>query len=242
MEQALEYIERFEKRYGKKLTVTQLVTKTVGELLSRYPDLNAVLRLNRIYLREQVNVCLNVMVPDPEAGRADLLTAKITDVDQKSLLQIATDLERKAARIRSGEDPLQRGPGARVMRRLPGLLMKPLVTTLSFLHYGLNLDLSWLGFPRDPFGSAQVTSLGSLSLSSATILGPLVPFTRMPLLVLFGSIHEAPVVENGEIEVGKVMNVTFTVDHRFTDGSEGVGAVAAFKQIMENPFEHFDPV
>jgi pyruvate dehydrogenase E2 component (dihydrolipoamide acetyltransferase) len=242
MEQALEYIERFEKCYGKKLTVTQLVTKTVGEILRRHPELNALLRFNRIYLREHADVCLNVMVPVPETGRADLLTAKISDVDRKPLLEIANELGGKVARIRSGKDPLQRGPGPRIMRRVPGLLMTPLITTLSFLHYGLNLNLSWLGFPRDPFGSAQVTSLGSLGLSSATILGPLVPFTRMPLLVLFGSIHDAPVVEDGEIKVGRVMNVTFTVDHRFTDGSEGVAAISDFTEIMENPFEHFDPV
>lgn len=242
MEPALEYIERFRKRYNTKLTVTHMVTKILGDILLRYPDLNAMLRFNQIYLREQVDVCVNVIARDPKTGRTDLLPAKVSDAGSKSLLEIAKELEAEAAKIRAGNDPIQKGLGPRVIRKMPGVLMNPILKLLSFFHFGLNLDSSWLGIPRDPFGSAQLTSLGSLGLDSATILGPLVPFTRMPVLVLTGAIHEAPVVQDGELVVGKIMNVTLTVDHRFTDGSEGVGAIALFKEMLENPLEYFDPV
>ncbi len=242
MERALEYIEQFEKKYQRKLTVTHLMTKAVGVILHHHPEVNAVLRLGRIYLREHADICLNVAAPDAETGGTDILTTTVADADRKSLLEIAEEVERKAARIRSGGDRLQTDPGASGLRRVPGLLMAPLLWLLSLLHYGFNLDLSRFGFPRDPFGSAQLTSLGSLGVAEATILGPLVPFTRMPLLVLFGAIFEAPVVQEGEVVVGKVMNVTFTVDHRFTDGPDGMGALEMLNELMENPFEHFDPV
>jgi pyruvate/2-oxoglutarate dehydrogenase complex dihydrolipoamide acyltransferase (E2) component len=36
--------------------------------------------------------------------------------------------------------------------------------------------------------------------------------------VAVNAVTEAPVIENGEVKVGKVMNLNFSVDHRFVDG------------------------
>ena len=47
----------------------------------------------------------------------------------------------------------------------------------SFLSYTFNLDLRWAGIPRDPFGSAMVTNVGSIGLPTALV--PLVPYSRV---------------------------------------------------------------
>lgn len=242
MDAALDYAARFEQQYAKKLTVTHMVTKVVADILARYPEVNAVLRLNRIYLRDQVDICLNVAAPDQGTRLTDIVTAKVPKADQKSLLEIIDEVDAQAGQLRAGRGGLQTGRGPKALRRVPGFLMRPLMTTLSFLHLGLNLDTRWLGIPADPFGSALITNLGSLGLPRANILAPLVPFTRMPLVVTIGSIHDAPIVDDGALRVGKLMNVSFSADHRVTDGPAGVGVVNRFIEVMEHPFDHFDPV
>src|SRR6476659_10500923 len=64
MEKALEYIERFRQVHGRRLTVTHLVTKACAEALRRCPDANALLRFNKIYLRQRVTISVLVVKTD----------------------------------------------------------------------------------------------------------------------------------------------------------------------------------
>lgn len=46
----------------------------------------------------------------------------------------------------------------------------------------------------------------------------LLAFTKVPLLVVIGSIEDKAVVRNGKIEIVPMLGVTLTIDHRFMDG------------------------
>jgi pyruvate dehydrogenase E2 component (dihydrolipoamide acetyltransferase) len=117
---------------------------------------------------------------------------------------------------------------------------KKTLAVMSFLSYTLNLDLRWMGVPKDPFGSIMITNIGSLGLEQAYV--PLVPYSRVPLLVAMGSVIEAPVVEDGKLVVGKIMRVCATFDHRVLDGSHAAVMSKTLRAWMEHPFEHFDPL
>jgi pyruvate dehydrogenase E2 component (dihydrolipoamide acetyltransferase) len=54
-------------------------------------------------------------------------------------------------------------------------------------------------------------------------------------ILAVGSINEQPVVENGEIVVGKVMKVTLSCDHRVVDGAVGSEFLQTLKSLLENP-------
>jgi pyruvate dehydrogenase E2 component (dihydrolipoamide acetyltransferase) len=45
-----------------------------------------------------------------------------------------------------------------------------------------------------------------------------------------------PIVKNGEITIATVMSCTLSVDHRSVDGAVGAEFLAAFKQLIENPY------
>ena len=81
---------------------------------------------------------------------------------------------------------------------------------------------------------------GSLGLEEAYV--PLVPYSRVPLLIALGAVQDAPVVEDGEIVVGKTMRVFATFDHRVLDGAHASKMVRVLKEYMEHPFERFDAV
>lgn len=237
MEKALAYIERFREVHGVRLTVTHLVSKAVAEGLKRCPDANAILRFNKIYLRKRVTLSVLVVQTDQGDGKVDLTAAKIEDADQKSLLEMAKEMQEAIDKVRQRKDQaLEKSKGT--IQKLPFLFMNVFLKLLAFFMYTLNLDLSFAGMPRDAFGGATITNVGSLGLDVAYV--PLVPYTRVPIFVAPGAVADEPVVEDGKVVPGKIMRINASFDHRFIDGMHAAVLAKTMREMLENPFEKFD--
>lgn len=239
MEKALQYIERFREVHGVRLTVTHLVAKAVAEGLKRCPDANAVLRFNKIYLRRSVTLSILVVQTDQGDGKTDLTAARIGDAETKPLLEFAREMQETIDKVRQRKDAaLEKGKST--IQMIPFIFMNLFTRLLAFLMFDLNLDLSGLGLPSDAFGAATVTNVGSLGLDVAYV--PLVPYTRVPIFVAPGAVSDVPVVEDGKVVPGKMMNISASFDHRFIDGAHAAVLAKTMKQMLENPFENFDPL
>lgn len=237
MEKALEYIERFRQVHGVRLTVTHLVSKAVAEALRKCPDANAILRFNKIYLRKTVTISVLVVQTDQGDGKVDLTAAKIDHADSKSLLEMAKEMQDAIDKVRQRKDvALEKSKGT--VQRIPFIFMNFFLKMLAFFMYTLNLDMSWAGMPKDAFGGATITNVGSLGLDVAYV--PLVPYTRVPIFVAPGAVADEPVVEDGKVVPGKVMRINASFDHRFIDGMHAAVLSKTMKQMMEHPFESFD--
>ncbi len=237
MEEALRYLARFREVTGKRATVTHLMAKAAAAVFQAMPDANAVLRLNRIYLRKDIAVFFQVVMEDEKTGEIDLSGATIRDPEQKSLAEIVDEFADKVENVRGQKDKdLENSRG--MFRRVPHFFLNRLLKIISFFTHTLNWDLRWLGIPRDPFGSVMITNIGSLGLEQAYV--PLVPYSRVPLLIALGAVEDAPVVEDGEIACGKIMRVCATFDHRVLDGAHAAVMARTLKRWLENPFDHFD--
>jgi len=239
MEKALAYIERFREVHGVRLTVTHLVAKAVAEGLKRCPDANAILRFNKIYLRKQITLSVLVVQADQGDGKVDLTAARIEDADQKTLKALAAEMQDTIDKVRNRKDlALEKGKGT--IGLIPFMWMNMFLKLLGFLMYTLNIDLSFLGMPRDAFGGVTITNVGSLGLDIAYV--PLVPYTNTPIFIAPGAVLDLPVVEDGKVIPGKVMSLNASFDHRFIDGFHAGVLAKTVKEMMENPFEKFDPV
>lgn len=239
MDKALKYIERFREVHGVRLTVTHLVAKAVAEALHRCPDANAILRFNKIYLRQGVTISVLVVQTDQGDGKVDLTAAKIDHAETKTLKEMAAEMQAAIDKVRQRKDQaLEKSKGTIGM--IPFVLMNLFLKALAFFMYTLNLDLSFLGMPRDAFGGATVTNVGSLGLDVAFV--PLVPYTRVPIFVAPGAVVEEPVVENGKVVPGKVMRLSASFDHRFIDGLHASVLAKTVRELLENPFEKLDPL
>ena len=235
MDKAVAYIEAFRQKTGIRLTVTHLLAKAMAEALRRCPDANAILRFNRIYLRKRITI--STLVVQTDGGKVDLTSAKIDDAEQKSLREIAAELEAAVQKVRQRKDEaLEKSKGT--IYKLPYMLLNFFTWLISFFMYTLNWDMTWAGMPKDAFGSAIITNVGSLGLDTAFV--PLVPYTRVPIFIAPGAIKDAPVVENGKVVPGKLMNVNASFDHRFIDGFHASILANTLRELLENPFEHFD--
>jgi len=239
MDEAERYLEAFRKATGKRLTYSHMIAKAIAAVFQRMPDANAVLRMNRIYLRERIGVFFQVVLEDAKTGEIDLSGCTIFEPESKSLVEIIDEFEAKTSRVRKGEDEeTEKSRG--MFRFLPSVFLNTTLKLISFLSYTLNLDLRWLGIPRDPFGSVMVTNIGSLGLSQAYV--PLVPYSRVPLLVAMGAVEEVPLVEDGQVRVGKEMQLCATFDHRVLDGAHAAVMSKTLRNWLESPFEHFDAI
>jgi len=239
MDDAVKYMEAFRAKTGRRLTVSHLMAKAAAMVLKECPDANAVLRWNRIYLRKRIGVFFQVVMSDEGAGKVDLSGATLYDVEQKSLVEICDEFEAKVAAVRARKDPALEKT-RRSFLGMPYFFLNRFLKILSFLSYTLNLDLRWMGVPNDPFGSMMITNIGSLGLDFAYV--PLVPYSRVPMLIAVGAIKQKPVVIDGEVKIGKTMAVNATFDHRIVDGFHASVMSRVLKEWIENPFEKFDDV
>ncbi len=239
MDKALQYIEKFRETHGVRLTVTHLVAKAIAEGLKRCPDANAILRFNKIYLRNQVTLSVLVVQTDQGDGKVDLTAARVADADKKSLKEMAAEMQDAVDKVRNRKDKaLEESKGT--IHKIPFLLMNTFLKVIGFLMYTLNIDLSFLGMPKDAFGGVTITNVGSLGLDIAYV--PLVPYTNTPIFVAPGAVLDMPVVEDGKVVPGKVMSLNASFDHRFIDGFHAGILAKTVKEMMENPFEKFDAV
>ena len=54
-------------------------------------------------------------------------------------------------------------------------------------------------------------------------------------ILAVGALREAPVVEAGQVKVGRRMKLTLAVDHRVADGAQGARFLGTLKRMLENP-------
>lgn len=236
MEPALAYLDAFRARTGKHLTVTHLMARAMAAVFAQVPDANAILRGDRLYLRKHVSVFFQIAMADPDTGEVDLSGAVIRDLEQKSLLELVDECNARFARVKARRDRELEGTRT-LLSRMPGPLVGPMLRLTSYLSYELNLDLRRFGIPRDAFGSVMITNIGSLGLAEAYV--PLMPISRVPLLLALGAIEDAPVVEDGALAVGKTMKVCATFDHRILDGAHAAVMARTLRAWFADPAAHF---
>jgi len=239
MDSVLRYIDEFREKTGKRLTISHLLAKAVAMALQDCPDANAVLRWNRIYLRKVIGVFFQVAMTDEGSGKVDLSGATLYDVQDKSLVEVIDEFEDKVDKVRKREDPALEKT-RNTFQFIPYMLLNVFLKVLTFLSGTLNLDLSWAGVPKDPFGSVMITNVGSLGLDVAYV--PLVPYSGVPILIAPGAVKQIPMVVDGEIEIGSVMNLSATFDHRFIDGVHASTLAGTMRRFVEDPYEHFGPI
>ncbi len=238
VDRALPYLEALSERTGTKIRLTHLVTKGLGLAIERNPDANGVISSGRVQVRSSVDIFVQVAT---EGGR-DLSGTKICDIDRKSLAEIAREIAARAESVRNHRDPgVERTKG--MVQRLPNFVLGRVVRLLESLIYDWQLDLARFGIEPDQFGSAMVSNIGNFEgFGMSFALAPLVPISRVPIVVLIGQVQRKPVVEDDQVVVRSVVTLGCTFDHRMIDGAQGTSMAAMLREVVEDPEQVFGPV
>lgn len=226
------YMEALKQRTGKRITLSHIMAKVVGIVMHEMPDANAVLRFNKIYLRQDIGVFFQVALEDPATGEIDLSGATVFDTHKKSVVEIVDDFDQKVGAVRALKDKSLEKTRS-TFKSVPAFMLNWILDAMSLFMYTLNLDMRWAGLPRDPFGSVMITNIGTLGLEEAYV--PLVPYSKVPLLIALGAVKDEAVVENGQVEVAKVLRVCATFDHRVLDGMHAAKMAKTLKRVFADP-------
>lgn len=221
---ALKFLE------NKNLTLTHLIIKAVAKTLAQYPQLNVIIRRNRLYTRDHVDIFVQVFFKEKE--NPDLSGAKVRDPHLMTLETIAASLSEQSQKIRGGKDPNLKTAKS-TFKFFPPFILKWMIKATAYLGYDLNISPIFLNLPPDPFGAAMITNVGMFGLSFG--FAPLVPFSRTPMVFLVGEITKRAVVENDQIIIKPIFDLCVTVDHRIIDGYMAGMAGSFLKNLLEKP-------
>lgn len=229
----LSFIEEARASTGVRLSVTHMVGKAIAYALGEHPDLNVHMHGNYFIHNASVDI---FFIVSTDKG-AELDGVKVQGADEKAVVDIARELSERAGRIRSGDDA-EMGKTKKVIggtpRRLLGLSMK----AAAWLTTDKEMDLKKYGLPRQPFGSAMVSSVGMFGIQHA--YAPLSPYYRIPFLVLVGEVAEKPAVVDGAIVARPLLTVSATMDHRYVDGFHAARLARSARAYLEDP-KRFEP-
>jgi pyruvate dehydrogenase E2 component (dihydrolipoamide acetyltransferase) len=231
--QILKFIEKIQLKTEHKITITHFIGKAIAHILNQHPELNCILRWGNLYPRKDVDIFFQVA---SDSKGNDLSGFTLRNADKKSIIDIAVELGGGAKRIRTQGDPDYKKMKSS-LKLLPGWLSWWVIQFTAFIQYSLNLWHPLIGTPQDAFGSIMITNIGSLGLDFA--LAPLVPYSRTPCVLTLGAIRNAPVIVNNAIEVGQVIDLGVTFDHRLIDGMHASKMAKLLKEIFANPENFF---
>lgn len=230
---ALAYLDKLKRETGTKVTLTHVVGKAVAMTMQKHPEINCVLRWGRLYPRTSVDVFFQVA---SDQKGSDLSGMTIRHADKKSVHKIALEMQEQVERIRQKGDP-----GFKQMKKtmglIPGLLIGFAMKAAEFILFSLNLWSPLLGTPKDAFGGVMVTNIGSLGLETG--FAPLVPYSRVPLLLAVGAVKPVPVARNGAVVIEEQMRICVTFDHRLVDGMVASHMTKTITRILLNPEAEF---
>ncbi len=230
VEEAVRYVAWKRAQTGLRITLTHVVGKAVATALAAAPGLNGVIRLGRYRPHDTVDIAFLVAL---EEGR-DLAKAKVVDAANKSVDDIAAELEALAERLYGGKDETFKksmGP----VKALPTWILKPLLKVTGYLSAVLGWDVPALGLEARPLGSCVITNVGVFGLDEG--FAPPTPFAHAPVYVLVGAVKPAPTVVDGELAIRRQMTLCATIDHRYMDGAQGAVLAKVTRRVLENPWE-----
>ncbi len=215
MRQALVWLDEANREAPVKITPTHLVVKAIAKALAEHPAANALIARGRIWERENVDVYCQVAT---DGGR-DLSGVKVCRADHKSVVDVASEQTKQ------------------VLGRIPQALLGRMLRLTAWLTYDRLLDLSALGIAFDQFGGAMVSNVGTFGVGHG--LAPLVPISRVPIVLLVCGVEDRPAVEHGQVVVAPYMTVGATFDHRLIDGFQASRMSHIVIDSVSDPFKAF---
>lgn len=229
MSNALNYLEYLRIRSGLKVTVTHLVGKAAGMALAECPDLNGRIFLGRYIPHKTVDLAFLVSL---EGGK-DLAKFKVSDIDRKTISDVARELHEGAIRLREGKDSgFEKSKS--IAKSLPTWLIRPLLWLTGYLTGAAGINAKFLGLEKFPFGAAIVTSVGMFGLDEG--YAPPTPFARVPVYLTIPEVKKRPVVIDDSIVIRPMLDLTATIDHRFLDGHRGAMIARSMRRLIESPW------
>jgi pyruvate/2-oxoglutarate dehydrogenase complex dihydrolipoamide acyltransferase (E2) component len=226
----LPWIERFNATTGKKCTLFHVILAASARTLALRPDANRFVVGRRIYQRRTIDLSFVIKRELSEtAGETNL---KLTFAPATTIGELVSRVSEAAqATRRSGTSADE--ASCDTLTKLPRSILRLLMAGVRAADY---LGLLPASFIRGDslYTSAYLANLGSIGLD--TLYHHMFEWGNAAFFIVVGKAKKEPVVnDRGEIEVRDVVDVSFSLDERITDGVHYAKTIALLTSLAENP-------
>lgn len=219
-----------EAEEGEAYNYMHILIASLVRTIGSFPRINRFIMNGRIYSRKAIQVSF-VVKKNLSAEAADT-TVKLDFTGMESLQEVRQKINdainaNNKMTANNGTDKL-----ARLLTYTPNFIIKFLLWVIKFLdRHGM---LPNAIIKLSPFHtSAFVTNLKSIK--GPSIFHHLYDFGTTGMFFSMGKESKMPVVEAGEIKVGKRLPVWIVTDERFCDGFYFVSAMKFLRNQLLNP-------
>jgi len=227
-EPLLDYLAKAKEAVG--CDVTHIGVAACNIALAENPNMNRFVAGKRLYQRDKRWLTFSMKRKQLDK-KAKLAVVKLPMLDGETFKQFTTRVNDKIGENRSGKKTYA-DKEFQLFNALPRPALQAFVPFFKVLDYFGVLPGSFIE-GDGMYTSIFVANLGSLKMDAG--FHHLYEWGNCPLFVMFGEVYEKPVVENGQIVVGKVMNIRFSFDERIDDGLTAGHGIKSFLRIMSAP-------
>lgn len=217
-----------KRKEGKNYSYMDVVLASIVRLLAIRPWLNRFVVRGKIFQRKGIFISMTV-----KKSLKDSAAETVIKVGFDGTETIDQVKEKFRAEIEKawGEETATESAGKK-FTRLPQFLFRWAMGLVRYLDNRGMLPKSLI--KASPFHtSVFLTNLKSIKTDA--IIHHLYNFGTTSLFVAMGKEKEAPVVENGKLAVGKIMNLGINMDERGCDGFYFARCLKVWNDIFQDP-------
>lgn len=210
--------------------VTHALVGAVNVALAENPRMNQFVSGKRLYARNGRYITFSMKRKKLDA-KAKLSAVKLRMQDGESFDQLCTRINGDIAVERSGKKT-----AADKEYELFDLLPNPVLRLAQKALVGLDQLGLLPGFFIEGDGmytSIFIANLGSLDMAPG--FHHLYEWGNCPLFMMVGRVEERPVVQDGQVVVGRVLPMRFSFDERVDDGLTARDGIRTAIRILEDP-------
>ena len=231
IEKCEQFIRQMRAEGMKNLGMIHIFMAAYIRVVSQCPGINRFIRGQRLYARKNIEICM--AIKKELKLNAPETVIKLYAMPDDTLKTVYENLTKEITENKEEGDQNDMDNFARLLVRMPGVLLKFIVWFLKLLDYfGL--------LPRaltklSPFhGSMFITNMGSLGMPP--IFHHLYNFGTLPVFVAMGSKRSEYVLnKDGVAEKRRFLDFNVVCDERICDGYYFASALRMMKSIMDDP-------
>lgn len=222
------YLEKIKPAFGGNVTHCTVAAANMG--LASTPRLNRFVSGRRLYQRKGRWLTFS-MKRSRSDGTAKLAIVKLPMDDGETFAQFCGRVNDKINLNRSGKKTYA-DKEFNLFNALPRLVLLAAVPLIRGLdHYNL-LPKAFID-GDGMYSSVVIANLGSMKMDAG--FHHLYEWGNCPIFVMIGAVHDEPVVEDGQVVPGRVMNIRFSYDERVEDGLAARLGFDVMLDVLEDP-------
>jgi len=226
----VKYMADRNEKEGTNLKIFHAICTAVARTIYHRPRLNWFISGRTFYERQDITLSFVVKQKFDDAGDETLMFLKVEpDMDFDSISKLILGDVEKVRKEKSNDlDKLMNFVGS-----LPRPFLELFFGTLSRLEYhGVMPKALTAGDPN--YSTVMLANLGSIG--SESCYHHLSNYGTCSFMITIGTLHkEQKLMDDGTTQERDVINCTFTLDERLSDGFYNAKSLRIVKYLLEHP-------